>query len=171
MSDPTAPLRLGNFRVRLRNAYLVHALFADTQSPYVQPAAPANEVPVELRIGLFRPSQTLLTVAVTVTVQLEEPFEVQATYAGEFELDEDVAEDDQERTLQICAAQLAPLVLYPYLRETVMNLTSRARGDTAVLPILSFATTNPEDIKIPPPINAPDPLQTDLLMQSDAPDA
>ncbi|MBE4585482.1 hypothetical protein BOO29_10965 [Vibrio navarrensis] len=65
----------------------------------------------------------------------EEPtteFDLRAELLGVFEVDEDHFPVEQ---IEAFASQNAPLIMYPYLREQVYSLTTRAGFDSTVLPL------------------------------------
>ncbi|ELL4669321.1 protein-export chaperone SecB [Vibrio fluvialis] len=65
----------------------------------------------------------------------EEPtteFDLRAELLGVFEVDED---NFSVENIDAFASKNAPLVMYPYLREQVFSLTTRAGFDGAVLPL------------------------------------
>lgn len=146
-----APISLDNFRVDLVDVHLVHARYLDTESPSVQPRAITDEVPVGLQMAFDRPAVDRMTIALTVRVEIERPYRIEVTYAGQFIMDDTVSEDEREEVWRRAAAQVAPIVLYPYIRELVSSLTNRGRAEPFVLPVLSFVGLRNEDLQVPPP--------------------
>lgn len=142
---------LDAFRVRLQDAYLVHARFLDKVRPYKAVPVLPDELAVDMSVSFARGSLRELTVALGVTVPLNTPYVVEAMYAAAFVLSDDIAEADVEEHWKQTATRLAPLVLYPFLREVVSDLTRRSKAEPITLPILSFRAFEETPVEIPPP--------------------
>jgi preprotein translocase subunit SecB len=147
------PGGLPEFRVTVENVYLVHARFLDTVGPDPAEASPLGETPFSLSFAFGRTRADRLTIAIGVTLQVERPYHVEVMYGADFVLNPDVPESEREATWRKAAATLAPVVLYPFIREMIHNLTSRSQAEELVLPVLWFGSVSPEEIELPP---APD---------------
>ena len=144
------PLQLDNFQVDLVDVHLVHARYLDTEEPRHEPRTLSEEVPIGLQMAFDRPASDELTIALTVRIEVERPYRIEVTYAGHFVMSAEVEEANRDVTWRRTATELAPIVLYPYIRELVTSLTRRGRAEPFVLPILSFAGLRNEEITIPP---------------------
>lgn len=98
---------------------------------------------------------TLNKVGVVLTVKIHEPalanIEIQAGTVLTFKFPEDSAEDI-DRQLADIAAQMGPVIIYPYIRELVADLTRRAGLKTLTLPIYQIGTffkIEPKDLERP----------------------
>lgn len=140
---------LGNFRVQVDEVFLVHARFLDTESTgEARTPVPVN-TPVSLTLAFHRHALNRLTIALAVEAEFSKPYRIEVIYAGTFRLTDEVPPDEIEESWKRCAAQVAPIVLYPFVREIMANLSSRGRSEPLVLPILAFQGLDPETIKIP----------------------
>lgn len=112
---------------------------------HVDSSVPKEEVrqsfTLETARSAYNPETKQIQVKVTVKVgdddEVKPPFRLEVTLHGVFKVDESrfdpqLVEDWAERN--------APLVLYPYARENVYALTSRAGLPEALLPLLEIPT-------------------------------
>jgi preprotein translocase subunit SecB len=139
------------FRAQVEEIFLVHARFLDPSPP----RGPAESVPdgagVTVAIALDRQELRRITVAVSAHLEVHQPYRVEVVYAAVIRLADDVPEDQVDAYLRQCAGVLAPVVLFPFIREIVVNLTSRSRSGPFVLPIVAFQEIDTEELTIPPP--------------------
>jgi preprotein translocase subunit SecB len=143
---------LHQFQVSVKRVYLVHARFLDTVGPEAVDATGVTDAGFSLSMLFGRPSSwRRLTIAIGVVFDIEHPFRLEVMYAGEFEMSDEVLVDDRESHWRKVAAQLAPVILYPYIREVVHNLTGRSQSGELVLPVLSFLGMAEEELEIPSP--------------------
>lgn len=143
---PTLPVN----HVSVDNVYLVHARFVDTMGPEPIEIPPITEAPLTFSIALGRTRPDRLTIAIGVNVAIQQPYLVEVMYAGEFTMHPDVPLEDRADIWKRAAAHLAPIVLYPYIRETIQSLTLRSQSEVLILPVLSFQTVAPDEIELPP---------------------
>jgi hypothetical protein len=141
---------LPEFRVTVAQIYLVHARFLDTLGAEPGEIPSIDEAPLAVSLAFGRTRPDRLTIAIGVTLEIESPYRVEVMYAGEFVMHPDVPEEQREDKWKRAASSLAPVVLYPYIRETIQNLTARSQSEVLVLPVLSFAGLQAEEIELPP---------------------
>lgn len=138
------------FKANVHNVYLLHARFLEG----VQPSEPIPPLPQELEIGLnlafARRSVRELTIALGVTVPMTRPYSVEVMYAGDFALSDSVPDEEVEAHWRQTAATLAPIVLYPYIRELVADLTRRSQAEDLTLPVLAFGGIDVDGLQVPP---------------------
>ena len=85
-------------------------------------------------------------IAVKIGVEIgkeveETPFELRVEILGLFDVDD---EKFPINSVHCWAKQNAPLILYPYLREQVFSLTSRAGFEGTLLPLFQVPTFSPK---------------------------
>jgi preprotein translocase subunit SecB len=86
----------------------------------------------------YEPKDKTITVRIGVEMAQEElPFELRVEILGIFEVDED---QFPLKFVHNWAEQNAPLILYPYLREHVFSLSSRAGFGGTLLPLFQVPT-------------------------------
>jgi preprotein translocase subunit SecB len=90
--------------------------------------------------------QTEKAIAVKIGVEIGRkveatPFELRVEILGLFEVDD---EKFPLKSIHSWAKQNAPLILYPYLREQVFNLASRAGFEGILLPLFQVPTFYPQ---------------------------
>jgi preprotein translocase subunit SecB len=139
------------FRARVEEIFLVHARFLDSTPPHGAAEPLPDDAGVTISIALDRQELRRITIAISAHVEFQTPYRVEVIYAAVFRLSDDVSEDAVDDYLRQCAAVLAPVVLYPFIREIVMNLTSRSRSGGFVMPVVAFQNIDLESITIPPP--------------------
>jgi len=144
------PIILTAYRVQLEEVYLLHARYLDTVSPQLTevPELP-DEFPVNLSLAFDRATWNRLSVALTVDLAISRPLRIEVSYAGVFVLQPEVRRRDADSVFRKAAAEVAPVVLYPYIRETISNLTLRGRSGGIVVPILGFTPITEQNIEIP----------------------
>lgn len=140
-----------SFHTRPLRIFLVRSIFAERSGPLEEPKRLSGDQGILVGIGLFRPSYHRLIISLTVEVEEDAPFDLDVTYAVEFEMNEEVADEDQDYLWKHVAAHVAPGLLYPYVREAVTHLTSRWRGDTFSLPLIPLPALPEDEIAIPAP--------------------
>lgn len=91
-----------------------------------------GEIGVLLTLG--RPADRTLLVLITLTFENSRWYEGTTTYGAEFRMAEHVPPEDMESTWRYVASELAPITLYPFLREVLLNVTSRTLAPKLVLP-------------------------------------
>lgn len=139
--------------VRLRHVYLVNASFQDGGAvllpngrDYIVDLSVIRRTELELSVELA----VALTAA---TTEAETPLRVSACYGADFLLAEDLPGADRDEVLRQAAYELAPAVLYSYLRQTFEDLTGRGRGGRITLPFLPIPlelTDEEQRIPVPP---------------------
>lgn len=138
-------------RVRLRRVYLLHALFEDGGD-----GARLNgfDYLVDLTVG--RRSALELTVELAVATPEEAPVRLNVRYGADFLLPEAVPEADREEVLRETAYEVAPVVLYTYVRQLIEDLSGRGRGERITLPLLPVPMElGEEEQRVPPPPPGP----------------
>jgi hypothetical protein len=138
-------------KVRLRSVYLLHALFEDGGAGA---RLDGYDYLVDLSVG--RRSALEIVVALTVALPDEAPVRLNVSYGGDFVLPEAVPEADREEVLRETAYEVAPAVLYSYIRQIVEDLTGRGRGKRITLPFLPIPLelAREEQLVPPPPAEA-----------------
>lgn len=144
-------IRLANFRASAQHIFLVHARFLDRGGPSRDVVARPQEVEMALSLAFHRHSSRRMVIALGVTVPLDYPYSIEVMYAGDFALADDVDAGDVEDEWRRTAAELAPIVLYPYVRELVSDLTRRSQAEQLTLPVLAFSAIDASSIEFPPP--------------------
>lgn len=67
-------------------------------------------------------------------------------------MEEDFPEDSIEENWKRFAAHLAPVILYPYVREFISDITNRGRGASLTLPVLYVGRgLDPDTLELPQP--------------------
>lgn len=103
---------------------------------------------ITFKLGLGRPSGNELVVQMTFRFERLHGLRLELTYGVHFRRTAPV--EDEDRYWRDVATQVAPVVLYPYVRETVTALTSRAAVPPVILPIVNFKTLiDPASLDIP----------------------
>lgn len=133
--------------VHLRRVYLLHASYDDVGA---EGGPRERDFVVDLSVG--RRSALEITVALTVATRPEAPLRVSATYAADFALPDDVAEAERDEVLRQTAYELAPAVLYSYIRQFFEDVTGRGRAHRITLPFIPIPLEMAgEERPIPPP--------------------
>lgn len=137
--------------VRMRRVYLVSASFEDGGAA-LQPSG--RDYIVDLSVG--RRSELELSVelavALTAVTTGEAPLRVRACYGADFVLAEDLLPAERDEVLVQTAYELAPAVLYSYIRQIFDDLTGRGRAERITLPFMPIPLELEDDEKrIPPP--------------------
>ena len=130
--------------------YLTEAHFSEPSLPDEEPGAWSDATEFEMWIGLYRHSLRRLSVAVNLDSKANAPAEFSVSYAGDFVLDEQCPEEQIDNAWQSLAFDVAPKLVYPYIREEVSRLTAHSRVGMLVLPVLPLPVTRPRDFRIPP---------------------
>lgn len=131
------PIRPSSFPVQPASVFLVDvALRPLMPIDLEEPAAPGElgEGQVGVTITLGRVAERLLVVTVTLHLENNPYYEGHATYGGRFQMSESVPPEEMEETWRQVARELAPVTLYPFLRELFLNLTGRTLAPSVVLP-------------------------------------
>jgi hypothetical protein len=111
---------------------------------------PDSDSSLSLSVGTTRPSR--LEIIVQVSLEVDDGPVVRATVAYRLRLKvtKDLADGDLEAFLRLTAARLAPVIAYPYIRETLHGLAMKS-GLPLVLPIANVgAMLNPDQVNVPP---------------------
>jgi hypothetical protein len=135
--------------VRPLRVYLVRCSL-DGQGP-TQGAANPTAFVVDL--ALVRESAVELSVHMTVSTAREAPYAIAVTYGADFRLSEQVPESDREVVCRFTAYELAPPLLYPYIRELFADLTGRSLAPAITLPFLPVPLDLPpgeQEVPAPP---------------------
>lgn len=158
--DVPERIRLASFRASTEDIFLVHARFLDRAGPSREVAPLPAEVGMALNLAFHRHSLRRMVIALGVTIPLDHPYSIEVMYAGDFVMADDVGASDVEDEWRRTAAQLAPIVLYPYLRELISDLTRRSQAEPLTLPVLAFSGIDVEAIEFPAPPSDVDESQT-----------
>jgi hypothetical protein len=135
-------------RVRLRRVYLRHALFEDGGD-----GARLNGYDYLVDLTLGRRSALELTVELAIATPEDAPVRLSVSYGADFVLPESVPEADRDEVLRETAYEVAPVVLYTYVRQMVEDLTGRGRGERITLPLLPVPLeVGEEEQRVPPPV-------------------
>jgi preprotein translocase subunit SecB len=137
--------------------YLTEAHFSEPKLPDEAPGVWSDTTEFEMWIGVYRHSLRKLSVAVNLDSSANAPADFSVAYAGDFVLDERYPEEQIDSAWQSLAFDIAPRLVYPYIREEVARLTAHSRVGMLVLPVLPLPVTRPPDFKVPP---APEPEHT-----------
>ncbi len=141
-----------DFPVQPVRVFMVESRFAERVGINEEPWPLPDVYGVFANLLLYRLSVLRLVVALAVQTGEDAPFEVSVTYAGEFLMDEAVAEEHREAVWRNVAFYMAPRLLYPYAREAAQNLTSRWRGEPFTLPFVPVPLDfSEEEMIVPPP--------------------
>jgi preprotein translocase subunit SecB len=131
------PIRLSSYPVRPVSVFLVDVSLRPLMPiDLEEPAAPneLGEGQVGVTITLGRVAERLLIVTVTLHLENNPYYEGHASYGGRFQMSESVPPEEMEETWRQVARELAPVTLYPFLRELFLNLTGRTLSPSVVLP-------------------------------------
>jgi preprotein translocase subunit SecB len=140
--------------VRLTRVYLVNASFQDGGSPVLPNG---RDYVVDLSVGRRSARELFveLSVALTAATTEDPPLRVSAAYGADFVVPEEADQGDEgerEEVLRQTAYELAPAVLYSYIRQLFEDLTGRGRGERITLPFLPMPLElADEEKRIPPP--------------------
>ena len=126
----------GDYIILTRRIYLAHAHFVDLQGPEFTSSDEPTATEIQVSLGLTRPSESEMVVALTADTLPGTPYDISVTYAADYEIAATVPPAERDEHWRHLALQIAPGVLYPYLREFVTNLTSRSRAFTLNLPLI-----------------------------------
>jgi preprotein translocase subunit SecB len=139
----------GDYAVVMRRLFLDHVHFLDrTQGE--EPQSPTAGTAVQVSLGLTRLSASRMIVALSAANAEDAPYQVSVTYAAEYEALKELPEEELDRVWRHLAVQIAPGVLYPYLRELITNLTSRSAAYTLNLPLIPLPLgIQEEDLQLP----------------------
>ena len=127
---------------------------------FTQPEAPGMEVSInsaarEIQAGQF---EVVLTVTITAKVRDKTIFLVEAAQAGVFQI-RNVPQQDMGPLLGIAC----PNTLFPYVRETISAVTSRAGFQPVVLSPMSFEGIYQQQMQQLQQQQQPQPLQDPKL--------
>jgi hypothetical protein len=115
------------------------------------PRGSDREAPVQFSLVAHRPSKSHIIVEFGLKIHDAEMMKMNVVYRARFrrsDLPETLAERDEY--WRIVCAKLAPIVMYPYIRETVHSLTSKSGLPNAILPVLNVgAIVEPASINLP----------------------
>jgi preprotein translocase subunit SecB len=148
---------LERFPISVTNVYLVHCHFIDRDSPESDPSPVVmDEVPFSIKFAFVRPSLRKLVMAMICQIETEKPYALEVMYAGAFLMEESFPIDSIETTWKSFAAEVAPVILYPYVREFVSDLTTRGRAASLTLPVLYVGLgLDPDTLILPQPEEYP----------------
>ncbi len=101
-------------------------------------------------LGLNRISATSLGVELTVELTDFKPLSLRVTYRAVFEIADGETPDEIDLQLRLVAAQIAPAVLYPFIRETVLTTALKAGLPPVLPPIVNFRSVfDPAQVTLP----------------------
>lgn len=134
--------------IRPTRLFLVDAHFRD---PFVADGVlERGAFLVDLRLS--RGAELELTVILTISTDDDSPYELSVSYAADFSMADQVNAAVRDSVWRYAAYELAPSLLYPYIREAFTSLTSRSRLGPEALPFLPIPLEIPEaEQEIPPP--------------------
>lgn len=147
---PLNPLDLGGFHLQVGNPLLrlVHIKRGD------EVQQEGHEPPFHLTLGVSRLAAGRIVVDLTLKSEDSGMLEFEIGYRLAIEVvpDQDQKESfEYDRVLRDIAARIGPVVLYPYLRETLSSFSLKAGLTPLVLPVMNVGTLfDPETIELPP---------------------
>jgi preprotein translocase subunit SecB len=110
-----------------------------------------TETQLAFDLALSRISKTDLGVQLGVEVQGVPQLELRATFRAIFRYT-GTTPDQVEAGFRQIGAHVAPTVIYPYARECLSSLLSKAGITGVQFPIMNFATFfDPAEVNLPPP--------------------
>jgi hypothetical protein len=127
-----APYDVQPERIFLLEVNIRHLVESSGFTPAQEGEIEEGEIGVVLTLG--RPSDRTLLVCITLQIENSRWYEGATTYGAEFRMGEDVPPEAMESTWRYVVSQLAPITLYPFLREILLNVTSRTLAPKLVLP-------------------------------------
>jgi preprotein translocase subunit SecB len=130
--------------------YLTEAHFSEPKLPDEEPGVWSDATEFEMWIGVYRHSPRKLSVAVNLDSSAHAPAEFSVSYAADFLLAEEYPAEQIDSAWQSIAFDIAPKLVYPYIREEVSRLTAHSRVGMLVLPVLPLPVTRPLEFRIPP---------------------
>lgn len=140
--------------VRLLRVYLLRAAYEDAGAG---PRPNGRDYVVDLSVGRRSTLELTVELAVALTAATveEAPLRVSACYGADFLLAEDLSPTERHEVLRQTAYELAPAVLYSYLRQVFEDLTGRGRGERITLPFLPIPLElSEEEQQVPLPPDA-----------------
>ena len=122
-----------------------------------------TEIPTLFQLGTTRLQAEALGVEFSLEVNLPDTFFARVVYRAVFVREgPPVSAEEEEAMWRAVAGRVAPMAIYPYIRETLSGLTARAGLPAVVLPILNIGGMfPPESIRIAAPEAAPDRASDD----------
>lgn len=106
--------------------------------------------PIVFGLGLNRISPTSLGVELSLELNDFKPLSLRVTYRAVFEIADDKSPAEIEQQLRFVAAQIAPTVLYPFIRETVLTTALKAGLPPVLPPIVNFRSVfDPAQVTLP----------------------
>lgn len=144
------PIRLSSYPVQPQSVFLVEVTIRQLLSIAIDHSLPTElpEGEVGVTVTLARVEERVLVVAITLSLENNPWYEGHATYAGRFHMSEAVPPEEMEQAWQYVASELAPITLYPFLRELLLNLTGRTLAPSVVLPFAPVPLS-PGELNIP----------------------
>lgn len=136
-----------SFPVRATRTLLLQCSFFDNFSEH---GLDDSDLGVIVGLDLMRVSASVLGVVLRVSTPDDSPYELDVSYAVEYEADETLTEEDRDAAWRALAFNSAPPLLYTYIRELVSNLTSRASHGPMTLPLLPLPIYVPEEEQVIP---------------------
>ena len=162
-----------SFLAFAKRIVLDHVHFAATDASDDEIKAFIDDWEVLVGLRLVRHSPIHLDVTLSVAVPEGAPLMLEVSYVVEYEMNPNVPEEERDAEWLAIAYQIAPGLLYPYLREMVSNITSRWRGGPLALPLIPLPIAYPEDeVAVPPaPADVPDQESLQLATGSESANA
>ena len=107
--------------------------------------------PLNLTLAVAEVSASRAVIDVTFALRVEKAFDVTVAHRVVFRLPADRPQPDNiEDHWRQVAARLAPVVVYPYVREVVSSVTAKAGMAAATLPVLNVgAALDPATLNMP----------------------
>lgn len=107
----------------------------------------------ELGLGIQRWSHD--TIGVQLSAKIEDVEMISSRIDCRLELSiipvDKEREVDFDRELRYAAARVAPVIMYPYIRETIMGLSLKAGLEPVVMPVINVAALfDPEELDVSP---------------------
>lgn len=107
-------------------------------------------VPVRYGLGTVRVSERQFGVDFSLEFDDWKWADLHVTYRAVFEIPDDVAKERVTETMRRAAAAIGPIVLYPYVRQEIDGLLSRAHFKMQPLPVLNVGGMfDPEKLVVP----------------------
>jgi hypothetical protein len=157
MKETTIPVAGWSYLADPVRVSLTHCHLLDRGGSDEEAEDFGDEPEIAVSLGLLRRSALHLSVALRVQTPDDAPVHLDVTYTADYEMDEGVSEEQRDTEWRHIAYSVSPGLLYPYLRELISNITSRWRGGPIVLPLIPLPIPVPEDARVIPQLEEPEP--------------
>lgn len=134
---------------------------------------PEGGLPIQLGFALARFSENVFRMDLTVSAKDAGPASFKVTYGAVFRIllaeGETCDAAEYDNVVRNVLVYSAPSVLYPYIRETVSSLFSRAGLGPIALPLINFRqVVDPAQVKVPPVPDDPEPTEESSKSEPDS---